>query len=209
LVLTLFHQTALPCQARSYCDSCYHSVNYGHIQHPAPKSRAYVETLGKKHTDARARIHIRCLSRQIFHKISDYDALSQQLGSIVNTEGSSSRQHCEMQQCRRVLLRSRQVFRRTQVFGFGRQVTTRICNRTGCLTFGASRWNDMFSTLRDKWKGLSSPPPPLPPGYLRRTYIRHLMQIAAEVPFQREVYTDGDVETQTVGDSKAQVVAIS
>ena len=51
----------------------------------------------------------------------------------------------------------------------------------------------MFSTLRDKWKGSTL-------SLLFRSL--NLNYNFAEIPFQREAYIDGNVEQQTIGDTR-------
>ena len=51
----------------------------------------------------------------------------------------------------------------------------------------------MFSTLRDKWKGSTL-------SLLFRSL--NLKCNFAEIPFQREAYIDGNVETETIGNTQ-------
>jgi hypothetical protein len=66
---------------------------------------------------------------------------------------------------------------------FANNVTSAFC----------SRWNEMFSTLRNKWKGSA---------LSLASRSLNLNYNFAEIPFQKEAYSDGNVETETIGNTQ-------
>jgi hypothetical protein len=58
----------------------------------------------------------------------------------------------------------------------------------------------MFSTLRDKWKGLVI--------CSDLNLLHHMICFDAEIPFQHEAYSDGGVETKTVGETQVPFVVV-